>query len=71
MLALVLIFFAPWYLVSGILLFLVFLFPLFFEVFLAAFLLDVLSGAAFGLFNFFFLISFLVLERIKKFVYAP
>ncbi len=71
LLALILIFFAPWYFVSGVLLFSIFLFPLFFEIFLAAFLLDVLSGAGFGFFTLFFTVSFMVLEKIKKFVYAP
>lgn len=69
--ALILIFFAPWYFVSGILLFSVFLFPLFFEIFLAGFLLDVLSGAGFGFFTLFFFVSFLISEKIKKFVHAP
>ena len=71
LLALILIFFAPWYFVLGFLLFSIFLFPLFFEFFPAAFLLDVFSGLGFGFFMLFFSVSFIVLEKLKKIVYAP
>jgi len=71
LLALILIFFTPWYFVLGFLLLAIFLFPLFFEFFPAAFLLDVFSGLGFGFFTLFFSVSFIVLEKLKKIVYAP